>query len=84
MEITEGQAAPPNYYTTAILTLVFDDTPILNTEDYYSPFVRIQNVGLDGEGSLKLSGKPIPEPATVLLVGTGLIGLIGFRKKFKQ
>ena len=27
---------------------------------------------------------PIPEPATLLLVGTGLVGLTGFRKKFKS
>jgi hypothetical protein len=27
---------------------------------------------------------PVPEPATVLLVATGLIGLVGFRKKFKK
>jgi hypothetical protein len=30
------------------------------------------------------AGVPIPEPATVLLIGTGLVGLVGFRKKFKK
>ena len=28
--------------------------------------------------------QPIPEPSTMLLVATGLIGLVGFRKKFKK
>lgn len=29
-------------------------------------------------------GVPIPEPSTMLLIGTGLIGLVGFRRKFKS
>ena len=27
---------------------------------------------------------PIPEPSTILLISTGLVGLAGFRKKFKK
>lgn len=27
---------------------------------------------------------PIPEPSTILLLGSGLIGLVGFRRKFKK
>ncbi|MDL1968381.1 MAG: PEP-CTERM sorting domain-containing protein [Deltaproteobacteria bacterium] len=75
------------FYTTAILTMIFDDAPYL---DITSLFVRMQNVGENGEGSLKLypspgSPDPIPEPATMLLLGSGLIGIaVSGKKKVKK
>ena len=30
------------------------------------------------------SPAPIPEPTTILLLGSGILGLLGFRRKFKK
>ena len=73
-----GFGGPPHYFTEAILSITWDSDASLIAE---SAFVRMQNVALDGDGSLKMN--PVPEPATMFLLGTGLISLAGFgRKRF--
>lgn len=86
---TSGFAALPNYFSTARLVMNFDLIPTLDASSVY---VRMQNVGKNGEGSLKLFGTPdepstgpVPEPASVSIFafGAALMGGIGWRRQRK-
>ena len=73
---------------TSLSSLTTQDFVIeLSEEGTFSYWFAARFRGFDDDGSDKVPGTPapVPEPATILLLGSGLVGLAGFgRKKFKK
>lgn len=52
--------------------------------DINIPYGEVWNFGSELTFQRQTETAPVPEPTTMLLLGTGLIGLAGFRKKMKR
>jgi len=57
-----------------------------------APYTYYENTGYNENGAFTLTGDSedpgtgtsVPEPGSMLLLGFGLVGLVGFRRKFKK
>lgn len=66
-----------SFFDSTFFGASFDDT-----NDWFGEGVWDFSMGV--EGTRGLNGEPvIPEPSTLLLIGSGLTGLVGFRRKRK-
>lgn len=73
-DLFDSQQFAPDF---APQTFLDDVETIINFEDTVGNTVSLEAF------KVRYSQSPVPEPSTLFLIGTGLVGLAGFRKKFK-
>ena len=82
LEMENGDPLP-DFSTVSYLILKYKNNSYVFESGAPSTWGELNSYGIYGISSYTTA--PVPEPATILLFGTGLAALVGFsRKKFKK
>lgn len=79
---TEGNSL--EWVDTALLGLNDIETISFSSSTRNISYILIAGVRSDDVGLDNLKYNPVPEPSTIMLMGVGIVGLVGLRKKFKK